>query len=321
MMALEMFYVVQNDLDQIADLMVRELKSDQSFLNQIITYLLENKGKMIRPTLVILASNICGGIEEKTLHSLGAAVEILHMATLVHDDIVDEAELRRGATTINRLYGNKLAVLTGDFLYARALGIINRIPAGVDLVSNIVAHLVQGEFMQIANSFKVEQKIENYWQLINYKTAYFIANCCKLGALVSSGEKHKIDALTAYGQYLGTAFQICDDLLDFSANARKLGKETYKDVANGIYTLPVLHALKNSDEQKEFREILTKDLMTSEDFHNLVEILERSGSLEYAFNEAAALCERARGELKIFSASVEKEMLLELTHFTLKRDY
>lgn len=321
MMPLEMFYVVQNDLEQIADLMVRELKSDQSFLNQIITYLVENKGKMIRPTLVILASNICGGAEEKTLHSLGAAVEILHMATLVHDDIVDEAELRRGATTINKLYGSKLAVLVGDFLYARALGIINRIPAGVELVSNIVSHLVQGEFLQIANSFKLEQNIENYWKLINYKTAYFIATCCKLGALVSSGDKEKITALTAYGQYVGTAFQICDDLLDFSANSRKLGKPTYKDVANGIYTLPVLHALKNSREQTELRGILTKDLMNSEDFYNLVKILERSGSLEYAFKEAAALCEKAREELKMFAPSVEKEMLLEMTHFTLKRDY
>ena len=320
-MAVDVLCGIQNDLDKINELMVQELKSDQSFLDQIISYLLQRKGKMIRPTLVILASKICGGVDDKNLHLFGAAVEILHQATLIHDDIVDEAELRRGLTSVNKLYGNKLAVLVGDFFYARSLRILTRIPAGFDLVSNIVSNLVQGEFLQHENSFAIDQNIENYWKLINCKTAYFIANCCKLGGLVSGGTPDQVAALTAYGENLGIAFQICDDLLDFKPPTDKLGKPTYKDVANGIYTLPILHALKHSEAEDQLRELLTKDMMTPEDFQKLYVLLERSGSLEYAFTQASAYCAKARVALEIFPSSAEKDMLTNLTQFTLKRDF
>lgn len=320
-MSVALFREIQDDLDQVYDLMLQELKSDQSFLDQLIAYLLQKRGKMIRPALVILAGKICGNVNSDVL-ALGAATEILHMATLIHDDIVDEAEIRRGLTTVNKVFSSQIAVLLGDFFYAKSLKILTKIPHhGLKLFSGIVSNLVQGEFLQFENSFKLDQGMDLYWRLINYKTAYFIANCCRLGALAGKSEPEQLEALTEYGRMLGMAFQICDDLLDFSLTTQKLGKSTYRDVSNGIYTLPVLHALSYSTQQKKLKEILRKDMLTKVDYQRLFKILQNAGSMEYAYQKAELLSERARQQLKIFPPSPEKEILESLTDFNLVRNF
>ncbi len=320
-MAVRLFADIQNDLDQVYNLMLAELKSDQSFLDQLISYLLQKRGKMIRPALVILAGKISGN-QNSELLALGAAVEILHMATLIHDDIVDEAEFRRGITTVNKVFSNQVAVLLGDFFYAKSLKILSKVPdGGFELVSGIVSNLVQGEFLQYENSFKLDQEMNIYWRLINCKTAFFIANCCRLGGLASNSTREEVEALTEYGRNLGMAFQIADDLLDFSINSHHLGKPTYKDVSNGIYTLPILHALNHSNNQEKLRAILSKDKLGSRDFKLLVTILQQSGSLEYAHNKVERLGTIAREKLKIFSDCQEKDILESLTYYNLKRDY
>lgn len=320
-MGVGVFTEIQNDLDQVYILMQNELKSDQRFLDQIISYLLQKRGKMMRPALVILSGKICGG-DTKYLVQFGAAMEILHIATLIHDDIIDKAEIRRGLKTVNNIFSSQIAVLLGDFFYARSLKILTKTPyCGFDLISNIVANMVQGEFMQYENSFKLPQDIGFYWRLIKYKTAIFISNCCRLGAMSSNCSEQDLDALTLYGQYLGMAFQICDDILDFSSEPQKLGKPVYKDVTNGIYTLPILHALKFSDEKDILCEILKKDRFTNSDYQLLVKMLQKSGSLDYAYNKAERLCNTAREKLKIFKPSKEKDILESLTYFNLQREF
>lgn len=319
-MPVTLFREIQDDLDQVYDLMLQELKSDQSFLDQLIAYLLQKRGKMIRPALVILAGKISGSFNSDLL-LLGAAIEILHMATLIHDDIVDEANFRRGLTTINKVFNSQVAVLLGDFFYARSLKMLTKFPHhGFKAFSGIVSNLVQGEFLQFENSFKLDQSIDLYWRLINYKTAYFMANCCHLGALISKSSLAEVEALTAYGQNLGMAFQICDDLLDFTRNTHK-GKSTYKDVSNGIYTLPVLHALRYSQHEKELKEILRKDMLVKTDYQRLIELLQETGSLEYAHQKAEVFSQRARQQLKIFPDSPERETLESLTDFNLAREF
>ncbi len=320
-MSVMLFKDIQKDLDQVYEIIIHELQSDQSYLHKNITYLLKKRGKMIRPSLVVLAGKICGGFSEDHLY-LGAAVEILHLATLIHDDIIDEGDMRRGLKTINQVLGSRLAVLLGDFFYARSLKILTRFPAySIEIVSNIVSSMVNGEFLQYENSFKIDQNIEDYWCLIEYKTSLFFANCCKLGALASNSPIKDREALTEFGRYLGIAFQIRDDLLDFSIDSKKVGKSTYRDVTNGIYTLPVLHALKVSSEQNQLRGILQKDQLTGEDFRRLVEFLDESGSLEFASQEVARLCNKAREQLSIFPDSNEKSILESLTNFNLKREF
>lgn len=315
-----LFEEIQVDLNQVYQYMVQELASDQSFLHQITSYLLQVRGKMIRPALVILAGKLCNTGNGEALQPLGAAMEILHMATLIHDDIVDEAKVRRNLPTVNTIYGNHMAVLVGDFFYARALKLLARVPVGFELVSNVVSHLVEGEFIQHANTFRLDQDPKDYWKLIHCKTAYFIASCCRLGAMDSGGTGQQIQSLTEYGRLLGLAFQICDDILDVSADQGKLGKPIYQDVVNGIYTLPILHALAQSQEQRKLREILQKDHLIEDDYIALQHILHQAGSLEFAQAQAAELCQAAQNELDSFPDSPEKTALLALTQFNLQRE-
>lgn len=319
-MAVALFEDIQIELNRVYECMVQELQSDQSFLNQLTAHLLQARGKMIRPALVILAGKLCNKGNPEKLYSLGAAMEILHMATLVHDDIIDEAQIRRNILTVNTVYGNRLAVLVGDFFYAHALKLVAPTTYGVEIVSQIVSHLVEGEFIQHANCFRLDQRMEEYWKLIHCKTAFFIANCCRLGALAGGGTVKEVQMLTKYGRLLGLGFQICDDLLDVSANAEKLGKPMYQDIANGIYTLPILHALAHSTEQGRLRQILQKDLRTESDYQSLQQCLHHAGSLEFAYAKAAELCQAAQDELSSVPDSPEKTMLLGLTQFNLQRE-
>ncbi|MCK4258262.1 MAG: polyprenyl synthetase family protein [Halanaerobiales bacterium] len=320
-MPILLFKDIKEDLDQVYEIIIEELKSDQNYLQVNCSYLLQKRGKMIRSALILLAGRISNNSYEY-LHQLGAAVEILHMATLVHDDIIDEGDVRRGLKTINQVLGSHLAVLLGDFFYARSLKILTRYSSNsVEIFSNIVSSLVEGEFLQYENSFKLDQNIEDYWKIIEYKTARFFANCCKLGAIAGKSSFKEQEALPQYGAYLGKAFQIRDDLLDFSIDFKKLGKSTYKDVTNGIYTLPILHALKVSREQDQLRTILQKDNVTENDFKNLIEIINNSGSLKYATEEMVKLCQQARNQLEIFPESKEKATLESLTYFNLKREF
>lgn len=318
--AVELFEDIRTELNCVHRCMVQELQSDQSFLNQITLNLLQARGKMIRPALVILAGKLCNRGNPQRLYTLGAAVEILHMATLIHDDIVDEAKVRRNIPTVNTVYGNQLAVLVGDFFYARALKLLSQIPYGFNLVADVVSNLVEGEFIQQANCFQTAQTLDEYWKLIHCKTAHFISYCCKLGAIEGGGTEEEIRALTEYGRLLGLGFQICDDLLDFSADAAKLGKPVLQDIKNGIYTLPVLHALAHSPDPRELHPILQKDHIAEADVQTLLTCLRRTGSLEYAGATAVRLCQAAQDELRPFPASPEKTTLLSLTQFNLERE-
>lgn len=320
-MLVGLFTGIQQDLDQVRVRMVQELKDDQSFLDQLTSYLLQKQGKMIRPALVILAGKLCNA-PLGDLVSIGAGVEILHMATLIHDDIIDEAVERRGLETVNKRFSSRLAVLLGDYFYAKALKQFVQLKGnGFTLIADMVSNLVRGEFIQYENSFQKDQGFDDYWRLIHHKTAFFIESCCQLGAMVGKSTTEEIQALKSYGQKLGMAFQICDDLLDFSADIKKLGKAINKDVTNGIYTLPILHALNSSEDQKILRLILEKDQLSGEDFQELIHILKRAGSLEYAYQQATQLCIQAQNHLQIFPKSYEREILVSLTHFNLKREF
>lgn len=318
-MSVVVFDDIQKELEKVNILIKEELQTDQNFLNQLVSHFTRRRGKMIRPSLVILGGKICGS-KSKELLKLAAAMEILHMATLVHDDIIDEADKRRGGKNINSMFGSQLAVLLGDFFYARSLSIVNHIPHGYELISDIVASMVQGEFLQYETSFNLDQGKDNYLKIIGLKTAYFISTCCKLGALMGHSSKREEVALTNYGKYLGLAFQIRDDILDIYATEKKLGKPVYKDVTNGVYTLPILQALQ-SDRRDELSQILQKDFLVEEDLDDLNNIIIETGSLNYTHAKVLEYCEKARECLRIFPNSKEKSILISLTKFNMKRKY
>lgn len=320
-MQVELFAGIQQDLDQVRVHMDQVLRDDQSFLDQLTSYLLQRQGKMIRPALVILAGKLCHAPLEDLI-PIGAGVEILHMATLIHDDIIDDAKERRGLETVNKRFGSHLAVLLGDYFYAIALKQYVQLKGnGFVLIADIVSNLVRGEFIQYEKSFQKDQGFHDYWRLIYHKTAFFIESCCQLGAKLGKSTDTEIQALKSYGQKLGMAFQICDDLLDFSSDTKKLGKEMNKDVTNGIYTLPILHALNSSYEQDKLRLMLEKDQLSDADFQEMIFILNKAGSLNYAREQAAQLCREAQNHLQIFPESNERATLMSLAQFNIKREF
>ena len=237
------------------------LKSDVTLINMIGRYIIFRKGKFIRPILTILASRVCG---EPSLNSYRAAamIELLHIATLIHDDVVDEAEKRRGFPSINRVWKNKIAVLMGDFILSKTL--INMVGlkdfAALQLIANTSEKLAAGEILQIEKSLSGSMTENVYYDMIYQKTASLISTCCELGAITSTGKDKDRIAMINYGTKLGMAFQIKDDLFDILGNENSTGKKIGADVKRNMITLPLIYAYQkiNKSENRKIKSILSQ---------------------------------------------------------------
>ena len=252
------------------------LKSDVTLINMIGRYIIFRKGKFIRPILTILASRVCG---EPSLNSYRAAamIELLHIATLIHDDVVDEAEKRRGFPSINRVWKNKIAVLMGDFILSKTL--INMVGlkdfAALQLIANTSEKLAAGEILQIEKSISGSMTEDVYYDMIYQKTASLISTCCELGAITSSGKDKDRMAMINYGTKLGMAFQIKDDLFDILGNENSTGKKIGADVKRNMITLPLIYAYQkiNKSENRKIKSILSQKKKTKTDLNDLKEII------------------------------------------------
>lgn len=221
------------------------LATNSPTLRPIVEYFLQVNGKGTRPTLVLLCGEIASSPKEYSV-DLAVAVELLHMASLVHDDILDQSPIRRKQATIHQLWDEQTAVLVGDYFFAKMLTIISRYPQVVPYFSDVIESLVTGEFMQIEQRYNPWLPEEFYLERIYHKTANFIATCCKISSIASNASSEVRESLTSFGYYLGMAYQLLDDLQDFGSHPDVIGKPVLQDTAQGIYTLPVLHAVRQS---------------------------------------------------------------------------
>lgn len=319
----EISKVIKPELDDFNIYFKAILKTDVSLLNLVLQYITSKKGKQIRPILVLLSAGLCGKINQRSY--VGAAmIELLHTATLVHDDVVDQATVRRGIASINAEWNNKIAVLAGDYLLSLGLKIsVNENEFRfLKITSNAVQLMSESELFAIdkTRSFKVNE--QDYYKIIDGKTATLISSCCEIGAFSSSDNEEDCERLRKFGNLIGIAFQIRDDLLDYVSKSSLIGKPVGNDIKEKKITLPLIYALDKADKSKR-KEIISlikkKDIKKSE-INSIIEFVKSMGGVEYSQNKAKSLCSEAKEILEHYPNSVYKEALINLTDFIINRN-
>ncbi|MBS1913394.1 MAG: polyprenyl synthetase family protein [Bacteroidetes bacterium] len=292
-------------------------------LDIVVRYILRQKGKQVRPMLVLLAAEVAGGISHRTF--VGATmVELLHTATLVHDDVVDEAEERRGLPSINAVWKNKVSVLVGDYLLSRGLLVaVEHNEFGfLKITSETVKRMSEGELLQIQKSRKLDIQESEYFRIISDKTASLIGACCELGASSATSDPEACKALRAYGEMVGIAFQIRDDIFDYVSTGAAIGKPTGNDLKERKLTLPLIYSMNNAPrkESKRILGLIKKGEESEERSRAVRDFVTQYGGLVYAEKTAIEYCARAREAIADFPEGPAKRSLLGFVEFALKRN-
>jgi len=314
--------ILAPELRSVNDIIERQLATSNKFLNEVVSNYLKIKGKQIRPIMVVLSAKMFGGVNDHVLHA-AAALEMLHNASLIHDDVVDETKLRRGYPTINSLYGNQLAVLVGDFFVSNALatGIKTRKFSVISALSALGCELSLGEVEQICNARSLSFSEEAYMDMIGKKTASLFVNCVKIGAEISGAKHWDYSPLMKYARLLGLCFQIKDDIFDYF-DSGKIGKPTGNDLREGKVSLPLIHALHTSTEYEanEMKNLLAKDSLTDEEIHVLINFAVDNGGIDYSFGVMRRMQMEAEEIIKVYSKSETLNSFREIFDFIISRD-
>lgn len=313
---------IQNDLNEFDRFFKKTIKSNVKLLNIINQYVLKRKGKEIRPLLVFLSAGLCGKINKKT-HIAAALVQLLHTATLVHDDVVDNAHMRRGFFSVNALWKSKAAVLVGDFLLSKGMlvALENDAYELLQLASNAVKNMSEGELLQIDKTRKLNITEDIYFTIIQKKTSSLIANCTASGAQSVNAPKKTIEQLYKFGQSLGMAFQLKDDLLDFE-NHNYSGKASHNDLKEKKLTLPLIYSLSkmSSKEKRITSKMIRHQNLNSQATKKLIEKINELGGINYTKQKIETYKNEAISILNLFPDSIYKLSLLNLTNYIVNRD-
>jgi octaprenyl-diphosphate synthase len=310
------------DMDAVNAVIRRQLHSDVPLVNQIAEYIISAGGKRIRPVLILLVANAFG-YRGTYHHDLAAVVEFIHTATLLHDDVVDESSLRRGRKTANAMFGNAASVLVGDFVYSRAFQMM--VNVGSMRVMQILADatnvIAEGEVLQLLNMHDPDVTEERYLQVIRSKTAKLFEAAAQLGALIAGASEDQIDAAAEYGRSLGTAFQLIDDVLDYSGNATDIGKNVGDDLREGKPTLPLIYLMQSGTEEQRQLVRACIEHGDAERFDDILAAITNSGALDYTKREAEKAAQRAADAAAALPNSYFKDSLLQLCAFAVDRNH
>ena len=318
-----MFNIVKKDLEVLEEEMLSVIYSPIELITNIGTHLVEAGGKRLRPALYFLATR-CKKIEGKNVMPLAVAIEMIHMATLVHDDVIDSAATRRGIATANAKWGNQLSILSGDYLFAKAFSLVakNGYSSQVMVIlSDIICDLSEGEIIQNKETFKASEDKAEYYDRIAKKTANFIAASCQLGGLVTGLNEEEVEALREYGYAIGMAFQITDDILDLTATSAQIGKPAGNDILQGIVTLPVIHALSVSADAEELRTIVTTRDMDEAMLKRGLEIVHATDAIEYSYAKVKEYLDKARSILPNSISEEIRETYVTVADFIAMREF
>ena len=305
---------------QLLEENLRQSVTEDEFIKKSCTPLIQG-GKRLRPMLFLLCANSREKILPEKILPLAVALELIHTASLVHDDILDGSKKRRGVETTNSKYGTQIAVLIGDYLFAKAFQLVAEGNYGDEvalILSKLVKNLCRGEIMQDLSLFEIPT-LEEYYSRINFKTAIFLSACCRLGGIIGGLNRDEVDGLTVYGNSLGLAFQIVDDVLDFFGDEQLTGKSLGSDLKSGVITLPVIRALKVSDEAENLRGIVTNKNISREDISAAVKIVHGTDAFDYCKFRALAHIDVARISLPQIKNSV-KLALEQVADFVVMRN-
>lgn len=314
-------HVVKKDFADVNQLIIDQLHSDVDLVENIGHYLVEAGGKRLRPLLVLLTSNALDGTSQKEFLKLAAIIEFIHTATLLHDDVVDISSLRRGRPTANAKWGNAPSVLVGDFLYSRAFQLMVEI--GDMKIMNILANttniISEGEVQQLVNAKNPDVSEDVYMEVIYKKTAILFSAACETAAVLAQSEPSEIDALKQYGFHVGMAFQLVDDVLDYSGDAETLGKNIGDDLSEGKPTLPLIVAMRNAETQDA--EIIANAIRngSSEQLNKIISIIQNNSGLTYTQDKAKYHVNQALDCLSEISDSEYAKAMKDLASFAISR--
>jgi octaprenyl-diphosphate synthase len=312
----------EKELADIEAALSENLQPYLEIVSDVAGHIIFSGGKRLRPLLMVLSARVCGYTGSYDI-TFSSAIEFLHAATLLHDDLVDDASLRRGKPVAHSVYGNAITVLVGDFLLARALAIsaeTGKIEI-IKVISKLTEEMSQGEVFQLMRKGDTSLSEAEYLSVIGQKTAVLFESACKTCAILADASDEQKQALSDYGYNLGIAFQMADDLLDYTLNTADLGKEVGADLKEGKMTLPVIHALDSADaDDKEVMTTIIKDEnFSNEDFRTLIEKLEKYGGIDYTKKRAGSYIFKAKEALSVFEASRSKEMMFDIADYALSR--
>ncbi|MBT8387191.1 MAG: polyprenyl synthetase family protein [Ignavibacteria bacterium] len=312
---------IKPELEKFNELFKQSLKSKVGLVDMVAKYIIRQKGKKIRPLLVLLSAKIAGGINERSYRG-AVLVELLHTATLVHDDVVDNAEKRRGMWSINKVFKNKVAVLMGDYLLSRGLMIA---VDGKDfdflgVITNTVKRMSEGELLQIQKTRKLDIDEETYFKVISDKTASLLETCCHIGALSATDNKEYHEAMKTFGLNMGMAFQITDDILDYEGSTAMIGKPVGGDIKEKKITLPLIYSLDqvSNGQAASIRKII-KNGRKKENVQKVIEFVRTNKGINYAIETARRYSNNAREALKVLPDSQSKLALEALVDFVIER--
>jgi octaprenyl-diphosphate synthase len=324
-MDIEAIYeLVADDLQEVEKELRNRIQSeDVSLIPTVGSYVLGSGGKRFRPLTLILAARACG-YEGRDHIIVGCILEFIHTATLMHDDVVDDALLRRGESSVNTVWGNKASILVGDFFFTQSFYLIaqTRNWRALDVLTEAVTKLARGEILDLVNEGDSDLSEEAYFNTVNCKTASLFEAASHIGAVLANSEKETEDAMKEYGHNIGIAYQLIDDALDFIATEDRFGKTIGKDLEEGKVTLPLIHALRASttDDRHVIVSALKKDELTRGEVQTVVELINRYKGLDYTIRLAQRYIDAAKQALSVLPPSEEKEALLVVADYTIKRE-
>ena len=315
---------IQKNLEQVEQTISQSLRSENLFVQEMADYLTHSTGKRVRPALAILSAKYCGKVAPETV-ALGAALEMIHVATLIHDDIIDNSAVRRKQKTLNFKWGNEISVLMGDYVFASSFYLMAKhLPKDIlGIISDTTNIICRGEISETFHRFNTRLTEEQYFQVVREKTASLFAVSCQTGALLAEADSQTADRLQKFGMGIGMAFQIIDDTLDFTGNPSKVGKPVMGDLREGKLTLPVLYCMRmgTSPEKKKIQKMILKKVKTAQDFKFLRGLLKKYKAIEYSIEKAREYVAEAKSALYQLNGSRDKNELLQFADFLVSRDF
>ena len=322
---LELINLVGNKLNEVNQQIKHKLASEINLIHEMTSYHLKSGGKKIRPLLTLCSAKLCGYEKGNRDVNLAACVELIHNATLLHDDVIDNSSLRRGIKTSNTIWGNQSSILVGDYLLSRCFEMMveDGSPEILKLLSSTSSKIAQGEVLQLEYKGEIDILEEIYFNIINSKTASLFAAAARVGACITNKNKKEKDALESYGRNLGLAFQIADDALDYYSTKITFGKEIGKDFYEGKVTLPIIFLCQkaNTEEKIFLEKIFKKKNRSKQEFNETQNLIKKYNSINSCFKRAEHFVDISYNSLNIFNTSKEKSILQNLTSFSLERSF
>ena len=315
--------LAQQDMTAVNDLIFSKLHSDVALINQLGVYIINGGGKRMRPLLTVLAARAIGYQGNEHLQ-LAAIVEFIHTSTLLHDDVVDESNMRRGRETANAMFGNSASVLVGDFLYSRSFQMMSELRNLniMDILSDATNIIAEGEVLQLMNCNDPDTTEDSYMKVIYCKTAKLFEAATRLAAVIAKQDQATEMAMLNYGKHLGTAFQLVDDIMDYTADAQAMGKNVGDDLAEGKPTLPLLYAMAHGNEQQ--KSMIRSAIEHGDGMEHLDDILaamKQTGALVYTQDKAEQEADKAINAITILPESAYKQALISLAHIAANRSH